>query len=159
MASVNPLRKLRASAGTRLARLIDYRVEERLRPFVERLEQLHRLDRHADRLTEQENCTNDHRRRLAELEAGLEDARGHLRWTRGEVERLVPHVAAQEGRLEDLRAKLALAPSADKPELAEARTLIEEVQRQHAQVRVRLTGIAQYEERLRRLEDRAGAAG
>ncbi|MEU6641310.1 hypothetical protein ABZ863_02055 [Saccharomonospora sp. NPDC046836] len=160
MASVNPLRALRASVAARLVRLIDYRVNERIRGEIRG--DIHRLgaqDERADeRLTEQEHCTVDHRRRLDALEEGLEKVRGDLRWTTGEVERLIPHVAAQEARLEDLRAKLALAPPAGKPQLVEARSLIEEVQRQHAQIRVRLTGIARYEERLRKLEEQVGVS-
>ncbi|MFF5991447.1 hypothetical protein [Prauserella flavalba] len=143
---MNPLRVLREGAAARLARLVDFRIDDRMRGHVERIE------RHAGRLAEQE-------RRVADLAAELDRVRGDLRWTAGEVERLIPHVAAQEARLEDLRAKIALTPPADKPELAEARSLVEEVQRQHAQVRVRLTGIARYEDRLRKLEDRAGASG
>nr|WP_233520162.1 hypothetical protein [Prauserella sp. PE36] len=140
------MRALRQGAAARLARLVDFRIDDRMRGHVERIE------RHAGRLAEQE-------RRVADLAAELDRVRGDLRWTTGEVERLIPHVAAQEARLEDLRAKIALTPPADKAELAEARSLVEEVQRQHAQVRVRLTGIARYEERLRKLEDRAGASG
>lgn len=42
---------------------------------------------------------------------------------------------------------------ADDAERAEARSLVEAVRREHEQVRVRMQVIAQYEERLRRLED------
>ena len=41
----------------------------------------------------------------------------------------------------------------DDAERAEARSLVEAVRREHEQVRVRMQVIAQYEERLRRLED------
>ncbi|GAB3503953.1 hypothetical protein [Amycolatopsis cihanbeyliensis] len=139
---------LRERVAKRLARLVDFRIEERLRERVPQLE---------DRVTEQEHCTADHRRRLDALEAGLEHARGDLRWTRSELDRLMPQVAALEAALETLREKAALTPVADKPELAEARSLIEEIQHQHAQIRVRLTGIARYEDRLRKLEEHAGA--
>lgn len=146
MTSTNPLAMLRVRLGDRLARLVDFRVGELTRG---------RLDSHEERITEQEHCTVDHRRRLDELEAGLERVRGDLLWTTGEVQRLVPHVAAQEAQLEDLRERIALAPSSDDRQAAEARTLIEEIQRQHAQIRVRLAGIARYEDRLRVLEERA----
>jgi chromosome segregation ATPase len=136
MASLNPL-KIRSRAAARVARMIDFR-----------------LRGHEERITEQEHCTVDHRRRLDALEAGLEQVRGDLRWTSAELDRLIPHVAAQEHQLENLRQKLAMVPPADKPELAEARSIVEEVQRQHAQVRVRLAAIARYEDRLRKLEDR-----
>jgi len=42
---------------------------------------------------------------------------------------------------------------ADDAERAEARSLVEAVRREHEQIRVRMQVIAQYEERLRRLED------
>lgn len=148
MTSTNPLALLRARLGDRLARLVDFRVGELTRG---------RLDDHEERITEQEHCTVDHRRRLDELEAGLERVRGDLLWTTGEVQRLVPHVAAQEAQLEDLRERIALTPPGDDKQAAEARTLIEEIQRQHAQIRVRLAGIVRYEDRLRALEEeRAG---
>lgn len=131
----------------RFARLIDYRIGERVNPLDERV-------------VEQEHCTVDHRRRLDALEAGLEHVRGDLRWIRSELDRMMPHVAAQDARLETLREKLAVVPAADAPEIAESRSLIQEVQRQHAQIRVRLAGLARYEDRLRRLEEQAsvGAA-
>lgn len=128
----NPWKLLRQRAAARVARLVDFRIDDRMR----------------GRLDEQD-------RRLAALEAGMEQFRGDLRWTSNEVERIIPHVAAQEAQLEDLRVKLVMAPSAEEREVADARSLIEEVQRQHAQIRVRLSGIAMYEDRLRKLEERA----
>lgn len=134
------VQKLRSGVIGRIARLIDFRIDERLRGLHGRVNEL-------------EHATADHRRRLDSAESGLEHARGDLRWTRAELDRLIPSVAAQEAQLEDLRESLSLPVHADKPELAEARTLIQEIQRQHAQIRVRLAGIARYEDRLRRLED------
>lgn len=134
------VQKLGRGLIDRIARLIDFRVDERTRDLAARVNDL-------------EHATADHRRRLDNAEHGLEHARGDLRWTRAELDRLIPHVAAQEGRLETLRESMALVPKADSAELAEARTLIEEIQRQHAQIRVRLAGISRYEDRLRRLED------
>ncbi|WP_048876865.1 hypothetical protein [Saccharomonospora saliphila] len=148
----NPLTLLRAGAGRRLARFVDFRVDDRTRA---------RLDGHEARVTEQEHRTADHCRRLDELEHGLGRVRGDLLWTSGEVKRLIPHVAAQEARLEDLREHLALLATdapVDDAELARARSLVEEIQRQHAQVRVRLSGIARYEDRLRRLEEQVASA-
>ncbi|GAA1952805.1 hypothetical protein [Amycolatopsis minnesotensis] len=139
---------LRARASERLARLVDFRISGEVDGLRTDLD---------PRLVEQEHCTNDHRRRLDALEEGLEGVRGDLRWVTAQVDRLIPHVAAQEGQLEDLREKIALVPPSDRPEATEARSLIEEVQRQHAQIRARLTGIARYEDRLRRLEDQASA--
>lgn len=135
------VQKLRSGVIGRIARLIDFRIDERLRDLNGRVNDL-------------EHATADHRRRLDGAENGLESARGDLRWTRAELDRLIPSVAAQEAQLEDLRESLSLPAHADKPELAEARSLIQEIQRQHAQIRVRLAGIARYEDRLRRIEDR-----
>ncbi len=134
------VQKLRSGVIGRIARLIDFRIDERLRDLNGRVNEL-------------EHATADHRRRLDGAESGLEHARGDMRWTRAELDRLIPSVAAQEAQLEDLRESISLPVHADKPELAEARTLIQEIQRQHAQIRVRLAGIARYEDRLRRLED------
>ncbi|WP_024876579.1 hypothetical protein [Saccharomonospora piscinae] len=150
----NPLTTLRAGLGRRIARFVDFRVDERTRGRLEHHDV--RLREAEARVTEQEHCTVDHRRRLDELEAGLERVRGDLLWTTGEVQRLVPHVAAQEARLEDLRESIALVPAGDGGQVAQARTLIEEIQRQHAQLRARLSGVARYEHRLRQLEERAG---
>lgn len=144
MTSLNPLRLLRDGVGDRLARFVDLRVEDRTRD---------RLDGHDTRMA-------DHRRRIAVLEEALGRARDELDRTTGEVQRLLPHVAAQEGRLEDLRDRITwnAGSPAGESEIAEARMLVEAIRRQHAQVRVRLSGIAMYEERLRRLEDDRDAA-
>jgi len=135
------MQKLGRGLVGRIARLIDFRVDDRTRGL-------------ADRVNNLEHATADHRRRLDNAEHNLEQARGDLRWTRAELDRLIPHVAAQEGRLETLRESMSLVPSTDSAQIAEARTLIEEIQRQHAQIRVRLAGISRYEDRLRRIEDR-----
>ena len=136
------VQKLGKGLIDRIVKVIDFRIEERTRVLASRVNDL-------------EHATADHRRRLDNAEHSLEQARGDLRWTRAELDRLIPHVAAQEGRLESLRESTSLVPNADAPQIAEARTLIEEIQRQHAQIRVRLAGISRYEDRLRRLEDRA----
>jgi chromosome segregation ATPase len=128
----------------RLTRLIDFRVNELRRGLDAQVEA---------RIDEQEHCTVDHRRRLDLIEAGLKDMQGEQRWTRNELDRLMPHVAAQDARIEDLREQISLAPSSDTADQAVARSLVEEIQRQHAQIRVRLAGIARYEDRLRKLED------
>jgi chromosome segregation ATPase len=135
------VQKLGRGLFDRIAKLIDFRVDDRTRGL-------------ADRVNNLEHATADHRRRLDNAENSLEQARGDLRWTRAELDRLIPHVAAQEGRLETLRESISLVPNTDTPQIAEARTLIEEIQRQHAQIRVRLAGISRYEDRLRRLEER-----
>lgn len=132
---------LRQRVVDRVVTFLDFRVQEAMQVFNRRMDH-------------QEACTDDHRRRLDEDEAALRDVRDRLHWTANEVERLIPHVSSQESQLEALRQKLTVVPAADEPEIAAARSLIDEIQREHAQIRVRLTGIAQYEDRLRKLEDK-----
>lgn len=139
-----PFIKFRNLFGSRIARIVDHRFEERTRGVFQDFE---------TRIDELEHCTVDHRRRLAETDEKLEAALGDLRWIRGELDRMIPHVAAQEEQLETLREKIAMTPRADDAEALEARSLVEEIQRQHAQIRVRLSGMVRYEERLSRLEN------
>lgn len=95
--------------------------------------------------TLQERAERQHRR-IADLER--------------EVGRLSPQVAALEERLEDLRQRLELSlvdePQASPEEEAEARSLVEDVRREHAQVRARISAATVFEERLRVLESHAG---
>ena len=66
-------------------------------------------------------------------------------------------LAALEERLEDLRQRLDV-PDLDASDTnrAEARSLVEEVRREHAQVRARISAATVFEERLRVLEEQAG---
>ncbi len=71
-----------------------------------------------------------------------------------ELLRLSPQVAALEERLESLRGRVEDPRwTASTPEQAEARSLIEEVRREHAQIRARISAATVFEERLRRLEE------
>jgi predicted nucleic acid-binding Zn-ribbon protein len=124
---------LRARLAARFERSLAWRVEDQLRPLWERLD--------------------EQQRRIDELNGRIDHVHGELRWTAGEVERIVPQVAAQEAQLESLREKLTAVRAGDSTEIAEARSVVEQVRREHAQIRVRLTGIARYEDRLRALED------
>jgi prefoldin subunit 5 len=94
-------------------------------------------------------------RRIGELDRRCRELEKLHRWSANELERIIPQVASQESQLESLREKLAAVPAADRPEVDESRSLIEEIRREHSQIRVRLTAVAQYEDRLRKLEDRA----
>ncbi len=91
--------------------------------------------------------------RVAQLErrAGNERRRGgaHER----DLARIGPQVAALEERVEALREQLRPPPAASAGETVEARALLEEVRWEHAQVRVRVTSLVRYEERIRQLED------
>jgi chromosome segregation ATPase len=141
----------RQIVSDRIKRLIDYRINEKVP--LERLAHYYaKIDRLAD---EYHSTVGDLRARLDDLTRRFDEVDRIQRWTHNELERIVPQVAAQESQLESLREKLSAAPTADQPQIDEARSLIDEVRREHMQIRVRLTAVAQYEDRLRKLEDRA----
>jgi prefoldin subunit 5 len=146
----NGLRDLfgaRQLVSDRIKRLIDFRINDKIP--VERLEHYYRT---VDQLADEHR---DGMRRLAELERRFGDVEKLQRWTSNELERVIPQVAAQESQLESLREKISAVPAADQPQIEQARSLIDEIQREHSQIRVRLTAVAQYEDRLRKLEDRS----
>lgn len=70
-----------------------------------------------------------------------------------DLARIGPQVAALEERVEALRERLEPPPDAEAAEGAAARSLLEEVRREHAQVRIRVSTLVKYEERIRQLED------
>lgn len=141
----------RQLVSDRIKRLIDYRINEKIP--LDRLEHYYvKIDRLAD---EHHHSVEDLRGQLHDLRSRFDEVERLQRWTANELERIVPQVAAQESQLESLREKLAAVPASDQPQIDEARTLIDEIRREHMQVRVRLTAVAQYEDRLRKLEDRA----
>jgi chromosome segregation ATPase len=84
----------------------------------------------------------------------LDRQHGRIAELEREVARLSPQVAAIEERIEDLRQALErdALPPGDQATLAEALARIE---REHEQVRVRISAAARFEERLRVLEDSA----
>lgn len=149
----NELRNLfgaRSVVSDRIKKLIDYRINERI-PLERLAEYYRKVDRLAD---EHAEAVADQRRRMDDLERRFSEVERLQKWSANELERIIPQVAAQESQLEALRQKLSAVPAADQPQIDAARTLIDEIQREHSQIRVRLTAVAQYEERLRRLEDR-----
>jgi hypothetical protein len=141
----------RQIVSDRIKGLIDYRINEKIR--LDRLEHYFvKIDCLAG---EHHESVGDFRGRLDELTGRYDEVERLQKWTANELERIIPQVAAQESQLESLRDKIVAVPAADRPQIDEARSLIDEIRREHRQVRVRLTAVAQYEERLRRLEDRA----
>lgn len=91
---------------------------------------------------------------VAHLARRLEEVEARADWTANEMVRLAPHVAALDERLEDLRTRLedeALVAAAD--DLAPARTVLDEIRREHALVRERLGAMGVLEERLRVVEE------
>ncbi|MDQ3402401.1 MAG: hypothetical protein M3548_03275 [Actinomycetota bacterium] len=145
---VNGLRK---RVADRVGRLIDFRINdmiprERLDGFDHRLHGL--TERH-------EGTEGHHRHRLDDMERRFGEVEHLQRWSANELERMIPQVAAIEARLASVDDALAAVPrAADDVELDQARSLIDEIRREHAQIRVRLTGVARYEERLGRLEEK-----
>ncbi len=143
---------LRQRIADRVGRLIDWRIVHPLEG--NRLYELYgSVDQLQHQVRELEAVRGDLGRRLGDLERRYNEVERMQRWSANELERIIPQVAAQESQLESLREKLAAAPVADRPEIDESRSLIEEIRREHAQIRVRLTAVAQYEDRLRKLED------
>ena len=95
------------------------------------------------------------------LKTGLADLRTRFRpvelaSANREVQhgRLKVQVGVFEERMGRLEQRLASGTFvADDAELAEARSLVEAVQREHEQARIRMQIVSHYEERLRRVED------
>lgn len=141
----------RQIVSDRVKRLIDFRINDKipldqLRHYYEKIDRLH---------DEYHHTVGDLRGRVDDLMRRFGEVERLQRWTANELERIVPQVAAQESQLESLREKISATPAGDQPQIDESRTLIDEIRREHAQIRVRLTAVAQYEDRLRKLEDRA----
>ena len=129
---------LRGKLSDRVARLIDFRIG---------LATEHRLADHDRRIGRLDERVDDHGRRLEHTQRLQE-------WSANELERVIPQVASFETRLAAIEELLSAVPAGDSEQVAQARSLIDEIRREHAQIRVRLTGVAQYEERLGRLEER-----
>jgi prefoldin subunit 5 len=161
----SPLSGARQVVSDRVKRLIDFRISERV-PFD-------RIDHYCDRVDglahEHRESTEDLRGHLAELSGRFDELTGRFaeltrrfdevdrlqRWSANELERVIPQVSAQESQLESLREKISAVPVGGRPEVDDARSLIDEIRREHGQIRVRLTAVAQYEDRLRSLENRS----
>jgi chromosome segregation ATPase len=150
LSNIRNLWGARQIVSDRVKRLIDYRINERIP--LDRLQHYYtKIDRLAD---EHHESVGDLRGRLDDLTRRFDELDRLQRWTANELERIVPQVASQESQLESLREKISATPAADQPQIDQARSLIDEIRREHAQIRVRLTAVAQYEDRLRKLEDR-----
>jgi len=102
-------------------------------------------------------------RRLADIEGRLRRQRRELDRVSREVtacasllQRLIPQLAALEVRLsEQQRDPATVTGTPD--EVEQARSIVDEVRREHDRVRARLSGVAWYEDRLRKLEERIEA--
>ena len=72
-----------------------------------------------------------------------------------ELVRVSPQLAALEERVEALRRRVERPQYTSSPEdAAQAVSLVEEIKREHAQVRARISAAAVFEERLRVVEQR-----
>lgn len=106
-------------------------------------------DERSDHLAGEIRRLDDDLRRLSDAVQGLRDQCGEVRF---DLDRLGPHVAALEVRIAD--GERSEGPvETDPVETAEARRLLDEVSREHERIRVRFSGLALYEERLRKLEE------
>jgi chromosome segregation ATPase len=140
----------RQIVSDRIKRLIDFRIDEQV-PFARIERYFGKVDRLAG---EHAESVDDLRGRLDDLSHRFEEMARLQRWSANELERIIPQIGAQESQLESLREKVSAVPAADQPQVAQARSLIDEIRREHSRIRVRLTAVAQYEDRLRKLEDR-----
>lgn len=78
--------------------------------------------------------------------------------TERDLARIGPQVAALEVRLDELRQRVeAPTGTLDEASAASARAIIEDVRREHEQVRARISAAVRYEERLQQLERRVAA--
>lgn len=147
----------------RLHGLVQARIDENLRALHERNDHLdRRLDAMAARIDELAAAVDlkNVSERVDRLDQVTGAAGEELRrldeqatWNAHQISRLAPQAAAFEQRLE--REARPLVVRADGADLPESRMLVEVVRDEHARIRTRLSALSAYEERIRRLEDRA----
>ncbi|HEX5405910.1 MAG TPA: hypothetical protein VFX16_26845 [Pseudonocardiaceae bacterium] len=76
---------------------------------------------------------------------------GRIDWTEGEVRRIGPHVAAVDQRVAGLERQ-PVGPATGEEQVA-ARSLVTEIQTEHARIRTRLSAVAAYEHRIAAMEE------
>lgn len=91
--------------------------------------------------------------RVAQLERRADNERRRGGLHDRDLARIGPQVAALEERVEQLRQRLSQPPTATDEQAEQASSLLDEVRREHSQVRMRVTTLVKYEERIRQLED------
>ncbi len=172
-----PLRRLAVAARVnpvwarvqrKLDAVIAVRTEAALREVHERVQRVEHLDadvraqlraeldglrRHVDErcdaLAGDVRRLEDELRRLSDGVAELREQHGRVSF---DVDRLGPHVAALEVRIADREHAGGPVEVGSPEDVPEARRLLDDVVREHERIRVRFSGIALYEERLRKLE-------
>ena len=107
------------------------------------------VDERCDALAGDVRRLEDELRRVSDELAQLREQHGRVSF---DVDRLGPHVAALEVRIADRERAEGPVEVGSPGDTAEARRLLDEVVREHERIRVRFSGIALYEERLRKLE-------
>lgn len=111
------------------------------------------------RLDEQQQRVVRQEKQLKELETRVTELGRLGALTTSERERRDTQLGVLEVRLADLEDRLAQArldadgADADPEQVAQGRTLLEEVRAEHARIRVRMQVVSAYEERLRRVEE------
>ena len=107
------------------------------------------VDERCDALAGEIRRFEDELRRLSDGLAELREQHGRVSF---DVDRLGPHVAALEVRIADREHAGGPVEVGSPEDVPEARRLLDAVVREHERIRVRFSGIALYEERLRKLE-------
>ena len=151
-----PLRRTaaRLPGAGRLRRIGDRFVRDRVEPELADLRrQVDELAGMRGLLDEHERSRHEHWARLGEIADEVGRLRADVEGVRFDLDRIMPVVAGLEVRVERLRRDTELATvGAGASSDDSAAHLLLEVRREHEQVRARLSAIAAYEERLRRLE-------
>ncbi len=107
------------------------------------------VDERCDALAGEVHRLEDELRRVSDGLAELWEHHGRVSF---DVDRLGPHVAALEVRIADRERAERPVEVGGPEDTTEARRLLDDVVREHERIRVRFSGIALYEERLRKLE-------
>jgi anti-sigma28 factor (negative regulator of flagellin synthesis) len=130
------------------------RLDDQQRRAAEVREKLdRRLSTQADRLTEQGKQLQAMKKTLAAVQAQVRPYERAASLTELDYRRTSLQVGGLEERVGRLEQRIADGElTSDDASVAEARSLIEAVRREHDQARVRLQIISSYEERLRRVE-------
>jgi len=110
-----------------------------------------------DQLAEIFERLDRQRGRLEKLERSARQAGKDDELHEREINRIAHQLAALEAKVEDLRERLEPAPQVGSPdEVTTARSLVDEIRTEHQRVRVRLSAVTTYEERMRRIEEKLG---
>jgi chromosome segregation ATPase len=151
--------RFRVRLTQRINRSVAWRIDEHiegLRAEVAGLhERLGRLDELGEALRELRDRVHHLDERSGDLDRRLGAVESQAAWSANELARLAPQAAAFEARLEKQSRPTVL--TGDLADLPEARLLLDAVREEHARVRGRLALVSAYEERLRRLEERAAS--